>query len=109
MTLHDALPITSIRSCLSALPVSTRITGRTWLIAPGVPKFPPITAPSPIGARVWITAGYSACKHQLRTHSIQTRLEVADPDDRKEIGLLRKPERRKHGSERRSEEHTSEL
>jgi len=38
-----------------------------------VPKSPPITAPSPIGASVWITAGYSACKHQLDTPDARSR------------------------------------
>ena len=51
-TVKNSSSWTSIRSCSSALPVSTRITGRTWPTAPGVPKSPPTTAPSPIGLSV---------------------------------------------------------
>src|SRR5450432_3538054 len=52
---------TSTKSCLRALPDSTRLTGRTWPIAPGAPKSPLITAPSPTGPRVPATAAHSAC------------------------------------------------
>src|ERR1035437_5902127 len=42
---------TSIKNYSSALPVSTKITGRTWPTKPGVPKSSRITAPSPIGIK----------------------------------------------------------
>src|ERR1039458_3696036 len=50
--MKDSSSWTSIKRYSSALPVSPRLTGRTWRTTSGAPKSPPITAPSPIGPRI---------------------------------------------------------